>query len=63
MAKDVKPANIFLTLQPGGTPGLMGTLADDDGAAAVPLLYKLGDYGTMRESGRKHLHYFVSGFG
>ncbi|KAJ9520806.1 hypothetical protein QJQ45_013985 [Haematococcus lacustris] len=40
---DVKPANIFLTLQPGGTPGLMGTLADDDGAAVVPLLYKLGD--------------------
>ncbi len=22
--------------------------------------YKIGDYGTMREQGRKHLHYFVS---
>lgn len=22
--------------------------------------YKIGDYGTMREVGRKHLHYFVS---
>lgn len=26
-------------------------------------VFKLGDYGTMRQRGRKHLHYFVSGFG
>lgn len=26
-------------------------------------LFKIGDYGTLRERGRKHLHYFVSGFG
>lgn len=25
--------------------------------------YKIGDFGTLREAGRKHLHYFVSGFG
>ena len=23
--------------------------------------YKIGDYGTMREAGRQHLHYFVGG--
>ncbi|KAF5835510.1 kinase-like domain-containing protein [Dunaliella salina] len=27
------------------------------------MVFKLGDYGTLREKGRQHLHYFVSGFG
>jgi hypothetical protein len=27
------------------------------------MVFKLGDYGTMREEGRQHLSYFVTGFG
>jgi serine/threonine protein kinase len=42
-----------------------GTTAMAAGASVLhsDMVFKLGDYGTMREEGRQHLSYFVTGFG
>lgn len=52
---DLKPSNVFVS-------AAVGT-GRATGVGGMPPHFKLGDYGTLREAGRAHLHYFVSGFG